>query len=159
MDDCTADPGPGEHMGRSGFRVSFRPTAAHQCVSSLGDGMASDITCVAVPSPPHKLAVQNPNVARTGILYKLSYLSSYRPFASTLEESTSTPLAGPPKKPATVFCMSFHSVSRGIAMSPMSYTYNRPSLPPKMARRPSLRSHCSLLRACSAVTVVVTTGT
>lgn len=41
-----------DNMGRTGFRVPFRSTAVHRRDFSLSDGMASVITCVAVPSPP-----------------------------------------------------------------------------------------------------------
>ncbi len=88
--------------------------------------------------------------------------SAYFPFTAlrALSPSTSTlDCVPPPTTPAIVRCMSVHSDSRGSAMSPMSYTYSFPSLPPSAARLPSLRSHCSLLIARPWPTVVETDGT
>lgn len=93
--------------------------------------------------------------------------SSHRPAASRAgSPSADVPPPPPPPPPpcplcmpASVRCRSVHSDSRGIAMSPMSYIYTRPSLPPSAARRPSLLSHFSLLIARVALTCVDTAGT
>lgn len=110
-----------------------------------------------------RLLYSNPNVHMNGIIVHSQENTKYqRPAIIRVESKSAAPFVWPtpaPTKPATVLCMSVHSDSLGTPMSPMSYMYSLPSLPPSAARRPSLRSHAILLIARPVPTGVDTTGT
>ena len=97
----------------------------------------------------------NPSARHT-----IDHLSLYRPATILAVSLSAIPFVCPPPTiPETVFCISVHSVSLGIPISPISYTYSRPSLPPNATRRPSLRSHSILLIALPVPTLAETAGT